>query len=140
MTALGCLYVLIFGVWPRAHSLSERSIIAANGPRSTNNFNYLGSVAIVTSSSPKSALPGYLKALNPVVKIPDSAGIQPHAAPASGQVHLGDFSLADLVDMGRTGVERGFTIRHPLAVDSHRALLDHAKRLGGAGHETGFFQ
>ncbi len=119
--------------------LSERGIIAAKTARSTNNFNYLGSVAIVTSSTPKAAVPGYLKALNPVVKIPVSAGIWRHAAPASGQVHPGDFSLADLVDMGRTGVERGFTIRHPFAVDSHRALLDHAKRLGGAGHETGFF-
>ncbi len=55
--------------------LSERGIIAAKTARSTNNFNYLGSVAIVTSSTPKAAVPGYLKALNPVVKIPVSAGI-----------------------------------------------------------------
>ncbi len=136
MTALGCLYVLIFGVWPRAHSLSERSIIAATTARSTNNFNYLGSVAIVISSSPKSAVPGYLKALNPVVKIPVSIGIWRRAARASGQFHPGKFSLANLVDMGRAGLNHGFTIRHSLAVDSHRALLDHAKRLGGAGHET----
>ncbi len=58
---------------------------------------------------------------------------------ASAQVHPGDFSLADLVDMGRAGIDRGFTVRHALAVDSHRALLDHAKRLGGAGHEAGLF-
>ncbi len=121
------------------HPSSERGIIAAETTRSTNNFNYLGSVAIVASSSPKSAVPGYLNALNPVVKIPVSAEFWRRSAPASGQAHFRDFSLADLVDVGRAGIDRSFTIRHPLAVDSHRALLDHAKRLGGAGHETGFF-
>ena len=54
--------------------LSERGIIAARKPRSTNNFNYLWSA------------PGV------------AAGHE--SGDPSGQVYPGEFSLADLVNMG----------------------------------------
>jgi len=138
MTALACLYVLIFGVWPRARSLSERGIIAAGRPRSTNNFNYLWSVSALASSQQNMPVSGCQKSpfLQQKYGFQRGFGVVPRA---SAQVHPGNFSLADLVDVGRAGIDRGFTIRHPLAVDFNGALLDHAKRLGGAGHETSFF-
>ena len=97
----------------KAHRyLSERGIIAAKPARSTNKFNYLWSASGVASGH--------------------------ESGDPSSQVYPGKFSLADLVDMGRASVHVQAFILDPLAVDSDGALLDHAKCLRGAGHQTSF--
>ena len=119
-------------------SLSERGIIAGNWPRSTNNFNYLGPAAAVASRRLLPVDQGCSETPIFEAKMPVPAESWSGIARISGQTHFGKFSLADLVDVGRAGIDRGIAILHPFAVDLHRTLLDHAECFGGTGHQASF--
>ena len=53
--------------------------------------------------------------------------------------HPGKLALANLVD-GGTDTDEGLAIVQLLAINLDRALLDHAQRFGGGGHQIGVFE